>query len=201
MVLADNYHGTPLTNPNDVTVDGRGRVYFSDPGASAVYRIDGPGKTQRIVRAPDVRQPGGVQISPYGKTLYIGDYAAPPDGPRLVRAFDLSPDGSASKMRVLYDSKVNRGPDGICIDTEGTLYVAAGLNARQRGPRATSSATIDTRAGIYVLSATGTLIRFIPIAEDNVTNCAFGGVDMKTMYVTAGKTLYRIPVDVAGLPR
>jgi gluconolactonase len=52
-----------------------------------------------------------------------------------------------------------------------------------------------------VISPQGKLIKFVPIPEDTITNTAFGGPDMKTLYVTAGKTLYRIRMDVAGLPR
>jgi gluconolactonase len=64
-----------------------------------------------------------------------------------------------------------------------------------------TSETLDTKTGIYVISPKGTLLKFIPIAEDYITNNAFGGPDMKTLYVTAGKTLYKLRTDIAGLPR
>jgi len=79
---------------------------------------------------------------------------------------------------------------------EGNLYVSAGLNA----PRGTSE-TLDTRAGVHVISPQGRLLRHIPIPEDVITNNGFGGPDMKTLYVTAGKTLFRVRVEVEGLPR
>jgi gluconolactonase len=47
-VLADNYEGKPLQGPNDVTIDGSGRLYFTDMTGVAVYRIDAPGKLTRI---------------------------------------------------------------------------------------------------------------------------------------------------------
>ena len=84
----------------------------------------------------------------------------------------------------------------MTIDTEGNLYVAAGLN-RLRG----TTETLDTRAGVYVLSPDAELLEFIPIPEDTITNAAFGGPDMRTLYVTAGKTLFRIRTDVAGTRR
>ena len=84
----------------------------------------------------------------------------------------------------------------MSIDTQGNLYASAGLN-QLRG----TSETLDTRAGIYVISPEGKLLKFIPIPEDLITNNAFGGADMKTLYVTAGKTLYRVRVEIAGLPR
>ena len=54
---------------------------------------------------------------------------------------------------------------------------------------------------MHVISPEGKLLKFIPIPEDLITNNAFGGADMKTLYVTAGKTLYRVRVEIAGLPR
>ena len=73
---------------------------------------------------------------------------------------------------------------------------AAGLH-RRRG----TSETLDTKCGIYVFSPAGALLRFIPIPEDTITNCAFGGPDRKTLYVTAGKTLFRMQNDIAGTTR
>ena len=55
--------------------------------------------------------------------------------------------------------------------------------------------------GIHVISPAGTLVKIIPIPEDPISNNAFGGPDMKTLYVTAGKTLYKLQNDIAGLPR
>jgi gluconolactonase len=58
-----------------------------------------------------------------------------------------------------------------------------------------------TRAGVYVISPRGTLLNFIPIPEDVITNNAFGGQDMKTLYVTAGRTVFQVQTEIAGLPR
>ncbi len=60
---------------------------------------------------------------------------------------------------------------------------------------------MDTKGGVYVISPQGTLIKFIPIPEDTITNDTFGGPDMKTLYVTAGKTLFKVRTDIPGLPR
>src|SRR5262245_28936573 len=70
-VLADSYEGKPLTGPNDVTIDGKGRLYFTDFSGAAVYRIDAPGKLARILAAPDVQRPNGIQISPDDRKLYL----------------------------------------------------------------------------------------------------------------------------------
>jgi gluconolactonase len=84
----------------------------------------------------------------------------------------------------------------MTIDSQGNIHAAAGLNR----PRA-SSETLDTKCGIHVISPQGKLLRFIPIPEDTITNCAFGGPDMKTLYITAGKTLFKVRTEIAGTRR
>ena len=195
-VLADSYEGKPLIGPNDVTIDGKGRLYFTELNGAAVYRIDGPGKLARILAAPDIQRPNGIQVSPDDRKLYLVESNQAKDGARLIRSYDLQPDGTVRNMRVLYDFAPGRGADGMSIDTQGNLYASAGMN-QLRG----TSETLDTKAGVYVISPDGKLLRFIPIAEDLITNNAFGGADMKTLYVTAGKTLYKVRTDIAGLHR
>jgi gluconolactonase len=195
-VLADNYEGQPLQGPNDVTIDGRGRLYFTDMAGVAVYRIDAPGKLARILAAPEIQRPNGIQISPDDRKLYLIEANQAQGGARMIRAYDLQPDGTVGNMRVHYNFYPGRSADGMSIDTQGNLYASAGLN-QLRG----TSETLDTKAGIYVISPAGTLLKFIPIPEDLITNNAFGGPDMKTLYVTAGKTLYKIRMEIAGLPR
>ena len=195
-ILADTYQGKPLSGPNDVTIDGMGRVYVTDSDGGAVYRIDGPRKIARVLAAPDIQRPNGINISPDDKTLYLVEANGAQGGARMIRAYDLLPDGSVRNMRVLYNFYPGRSADGMSIDTQGNLYAAAGLHAT-RG----TSETLDTKCGVYVISPQGKLLRFIPIPEDYITNTAFGGADMKTLYVTAGKTLYRLQNDIAGLPR
>lgn len=195
-ILADNYEGAPFSGPNDVTIDGRGRIYFTDMTGAAVYRIDAPGKVERILAAPAIERPNGIQISPDDRTLYLIEANQAEGGARLIRAYDLHANGSVSTMRVLYNFSPGRSGDGMSIDTRGNLYVSAGLHAR-RG----TSETLDTKCGVYVISPSGTLLHFIPIPEDTITNNAFGGADMKTLYVTAGKTLYKVRTEIAGLPR
>jgi gluconolactonase len=195
-VLADSFEGKPLIGPNDVTIDSRGRLYFTELNGAAVYRIDGPGKVARILAAPEVRSPNGIQISPDDRTLYLIESNQAQGGPRLIRRYDLQPDGTVRNMRVHYDFSPGRSGDGMSIDTQGNLYVSAGMN-QLRG----TSETLDTKTGVYVISPEGKLLKMLPIPEDYITNNAFGGPDMKTLYVTAGKTLYKLRTDIAGLPR
>jgi gluconolactonase len=204
--LADRYQGKRFNAPNDLTLDGRGRVYFTDrpalkpapdqTGINAVYRIDPDGAVAQILKEPEIERPNGIVISPDDKILYLVEANIARGGARLIRAYDLQPDGTVRNMRVFYNFSPGRSADGLAIDTQGNVYAAAGLNQ----PRP-STETMDTKAGIYVISPQGRLLRFIPIPEDLLTNLAFGGPDRKTVYVTAGKTLFRFRVDVPGTGR
>ena len=205
-VLADAYEGLELHQPNDLTFDGQGRIYFTDrpgpnprseqTGVHGVYRIDPDGAVARILTEPEVMRPNGIVISPDDSTLYVIETEQSEGGPRLIRAYDLSTDGNVSNMRVFHDFYPGRSGDGMTIDTAGNLYVAAGLN-RTRG----TSETLDTVAGIHVFSPAGELLEHIPIPEDSITNAAFGGPDLRTLYVTAGKTLFSVGVDTEGTRR
>ena len=195
-VIADSYEGRPLSGPNDVTIDGQGRLYFTDLAGAAVYRIDAPGKLVRLLASPDIQRPNGIQISPDDRYLYLVEANQAKGGARLIRRYDLRPDGTVGNMRVHYDFSPGRSADGISIDTQGNIYASAGMN-QLRG----TAETLDTKAGVHVISPEGKLIHFFPIPEDFITNNGFGGADMKTLYVTAGKTLFKLRTEVAGLPR
>lgn len=201
--LADNYEGKALQAPNDLTMDGKGRIYFTDRPGVAVYRIDAPGKLVQILGKPDIEWPNGIQVSPDDKTLYLVETNQAKGGARRINAYDLAPDGTVSHMRVLYNFYPGRSADGMSIDTQGNLYAAAGLNwpASLRFRPTGTTETMDTKAGVYVISPQGKLIKFIPVPEDTITNNCFGGPDMKTLYITAGKTLFKVRTEIAGLPR
>ncbi len=195
-VLTDGYEGKPFNGPNDVTFDGKGRLYFTDLNGGAVYRIDEDKKLTRLLHTPEIQRPNGISITPDDKTLYLVEANGAQNGARLIRAYDLQPDGSLQNMRVHYSFYPGRSADGLCMDTEGNLYAAAGLHQR-RG----TSETLDTKSGIHVINSEGKLTRFISVPEDTITNCTFGGPDWKTLYVTAGKGLYSIRNDIAGTRR
>jgi gluconolactonase len=195
-VLADNYEGKPFNGPNDVTFDAKGRLYFTDLTGAAVYRIDEDKKLTRLLTAPEVQRPNGISITPDDKTLYLVEANGAQNGARLIRAYDLQPDGSLKNMRIHYSFYPGRSADGLCMDTQGNLYAAAGLHQR-RG----TSETLDTKSGIHVINAEGKLVRFVAVPEDTITNCTFGGPDWKTLYVTAGKGLYSVPNEIPGTRR
>ena len=114
----------------------------------------------------------------------------------MIRAYDLQPDGTVTNMRVFHDFYPGRSGDGMTIDSEGNLYVAAGLHRLRK-----TSETLDTKCGVHIFAPDGELIQFVPIPEDIITNCAFGGPDMKTLYVTAGKTLFKFNTEIKGTRR
>ena len=203
-VLTDRYEGKRYNSPNDVCVDSRGRVWFTDPRYGAdrsdlemdvegVYRIDEGGRVTRVLGQPQIQRPNGLAVTPDAKTLYVIDSHPQPGGNRKIWAFALTDTGVPQKQRLVYDFGKGRGGDGMRLDMRGNLWVAAGISV-PRGP----GETLDVPPGVYVISPAGKLLGRIPIPEDLITNLAFGGPQRRTLYVTAGKTLYQVPVSVSG---
>ena len=201
-VLAEKYEGKRLNSPNDLAVDAKGRIYFTDPrygnreglelDKESVYRIDPSGGLVRVIA--DVERPNGIAVSPDQKTLYVVDNNPSQRGARKVYAYALRPDGSVGARRVLHDFGTGRGGDGMCLDSDGNAYVTAGLNGGF-SPEQDSS----VKAGVYILSLQGKSLGFIPVPEDSVTNCTFGGPDLNTLYITAGAGLWRIGLNARGV--
>ena len=203
-VLADRYEGRRLNSPNDVTVDTQGRLFFTDPRYDAdrsdlemdvegVYRIDTDGTLTRIIGQPDVEKPNGLAITPDDRVLYVIDSNHAMGGSRMVWAFALDAEGNAVDRWPVYDFAPGRGGDGMELDVAGNLYVCAGI-LTPRGP----GETTQNPPGVYVITPSGELVDRIPIPQDVITNCCFGGSDMRTLYVTAGHMLYRTRVNVSG---
>ena len=210
-VLADNYEGKKLNSPNDISLDSKGRIYITDPRyrrmddleikdsdgkfIEGVYRIDAPGKVTRIL-THEVERPNGLLVSPDDRYLYVADnYNNRTGGARKLYRFGLRSDGSTvPDSRVLiFDWKTGRGPDGFKMDRKGRLYVAAGRN------RASQYETADEfKGGVYILSPAGKLLEFVHFERDETTNCAFGGPDLKTLFVTSAGQLWSVPVTTPG---
>jgi len=203
-VLTDRYEGQRYNAPNDICVDGRGRIYFTDPmyfdrsqmemTVDGVYRIDLDGTVVRILSQPTIQRPNGIAVTQDCRQLYLIDSCPTIGGNRKVWNFQLDEAGNPHEPRVVFDFAPGRGGDGMRLDVDGNLWIAAGI-AAPRGPHESA----DVPTGIYyVETSTGKLLGRIPIGEDTITNCAFGGPDGKTLYVTAGKTLFTLRVPVAG---
>jgi gluconolactonase len=203
-VLTDRFEGKRYNSPNDVVVDIRDRIWFTDPfygadrsalelDAEAVYRIDPDGAVERVATRPAIERPNGLAITPDARTLYVIDSHSRPGGHRKVWAFDVDDRGRLSGQRLVFDFGRGRGGDGMRLDERGNLWVAAGINLPRH-----AGETADVPAGIYVLAPDGAMLGHIPIPEDVCTNLAFGGPDRKILHVTSGKTIFRIPTAVAG---
>jgi gluconolactonase len=195
VTLADRFEGKKLNSPNDIAIDAKGRIYFTDPRYShrenleldkeGVYRIDPDGKLTRVIDS--LTRPNGILVSKDGKTLYVADNASPGGVVTLV-AFDLDKKGDAKNGRVLYDFVSGRGIDGMALDTEGRLWATAGTKEK---------------AGVYVFQpdaarTKAALVTVVKTPEDP-TNCTFGGKDRKTLYITTTASLFKIQTAVTGV--
>jgi gluconolactonase len=204
-MLANSYQGKRLTGPNDVTSDGRGRIYFTDARyfgdepielPNAVYRIDLDGRLTQL--ATDILRPNGIEVSPEGRRLYVAASNIPmlarnPLGPAQDRfglklggvvVYDLNSDGNISDGRIFYrnDELV---ADGMTLDSEGNLYIALHNGSRQ-----------PPRGEIVVLNpAGGVLAKIAPPEGLRPGNLAFGrSRDAASLYMTTlfQWRLYRI---------
>ena len=184
--VAVAYDGKDLNSPNDITIDARGRIYFTDPRyvghepvtqpVEGVYRIDPDGSVHRIIS--DAGRPNGIAVSPDQKTLYV---AGTPnrEGAMTILAYDLAADGRATFRNVLV--KLSEGyADGLTVDAAGNVYCGC-------GPR-----------GVRVFAPSGEEIASIAVPAE-VTNVEFGrGEGRRWLYITAGKALYRIRLNADG---
>ena len=209
--------GKRFNAPNDMTIDSKGRIYFSDPRylgtekreleERAVYRVDTDGKVVEVTH--EVEKPNGIALSPDGKTLYLADHNngtdridpnAGPDAPKpklgamKIYAFPLGADGLVNGPRqTLVDFGDTPGCDGMTVDSQGHIYLTA------RSPQ---------RPGVKVIDPAGKEVAFIPTGmpdqsgarlEGIPSNVTFGiGPEKKVLYITVDVSLYRIPLKVDG---
>lgn len=201
-VLVDQFNGHPLGAPNDLTIDAKGRIYFTSRlpntddkklNVNSVYRIDPDGKVAQVLHEPDIHMPNGVEVSPDGFHLYLIESDGRESRNRCIFAYRLHENGNVlfanqqGAGRRLIDFYPGRGGDGLCVDAEGNLYVAAGLH-KTRG----THETLDTKPGIHVISPSGKLLAYLATPIDTLTNCTFGGEDRKTLFITCGDLLLSV---------
>jgi gluconolactonase len=211
-VLTSHYRGSQYNAPNDITTDANGRIYFSDPKygdrsglemlddqgtpVEGVYLIRKNGTVERII-THEVDRPNGVLVSSDQKYLYVADNNNNTvGGAHQLWRFKRKSDGTLNlkSQKLIFDWKTSRGPDGMVQDEQGRIYVAAGLN-KDNLPFETK---LPYAGGVFVFSKSGVLLDHLPIPNDEVTNCAFGGEALKTLFITAGGHLWSIRTSIAG---
>lgn len=186
-VLADRFEGRRLNSPNDLAIDERGRVWFTDPrygeqrddmelDHESVFRLDPEPDGSRSIRRVtfDTTRPNGLLISPDGRTLYVAQSEYGEDRKRELRAYPIREDDTLGPYQVLHNFYPHRGIDGMCLDVEGNIIATAGWELSGPGPM------------IYVFAPNGRVLETHPVPSNRPTNCTFGGPDLTTLYVTTG---------------
>lgn len=185
-IVAD-YEGSRFNSPNDLTMRDDGTIYFTDPSYQApnpqpqpvtgVYRVDPAGVAELVDGT--LAQPNGITLSPDQSTLYVGT-------PGGVMSYAVGGDGTVATPGTPFGSGLS-GVDGMGMDCAGNLYV-----------------TMFSAGEVDVVAPDGTTLGTIAVAP-SLTNVAFGGDDMTTLYVTAGNpengdALYEIELQIPGYP-
>ena len=180
--------GVPLLAPNDLLVDSKGGIYFTDPGPrpvvpgrpTYVYYLPS-GARQPILLDGNVARPNGLTLTSDGKTLIVDDTLNP-----TVFAYDIAPDGSVKNKRAFTQLRdipagSESGADGMAIDRENRVY-------------------ITTATGVQVFDAKGQYLGTIKVGRQ-AANAAFAGPDKQTLYITAREGLYRVRMLAKGMDR
>jgi gluconolactonase len=182
-VLLTDVGGRRLNGPNDLWIDARGGIYFTDPYYQRPYWVrthsdlDGEkvyylprGKAQPVVVDADLRKPNGIVGTPDGHALYVADIG---DGKTYLYA--IGPHGLLSGRRLF----CAQGSDGMTLDERGNVYL--------------------TGDGVTVFDSSGRKIAHIPVPEQWTANLCFGGKDRRTLFITASGAVYVLRMRVRGV--
>ena len=182
-VLMKDYQGKKLNGPNDLWIDRKGGIYFTDPYYQRPYwerktpDLDGQkvyylpvGRQESVLVDGDLKQPNGIVGTPDGKHLYVADIGA-----SRTYKYDISADGSLTN-RQLFAAK---GSDGMTLDNEGNLYL--------------------TGKGVTIYNPSGKKIGNIPVPSNWVGNICFAGKDRRMLFITASESVYTLPMRVRGV--
>ena len=182
-IIPSKYQNKPLNGPNDLWNTSNGGLYFTDPyykrtwwdhdtmpqAIQGVYYLAPDHKT--ITRViDDLEKPNGIVGSEDGKTLFVADIAG-----NKTWKYIISKDGSLTDKKLFCEM----GSDGMTIDTKGNIYL--------------------TGTGVQIFDKNGLLVGNISVPESWTANVCFGGKDMKSLYITASKSLYRIRTLIKGV--
>ncbi|MBW8003249.1 MAG: SMP-30/gluconolactonase/LRE family protein [Planctomycetes bacterium] len=178
-VLAEKFEGKRFNSPNDLWIDSKGGVYFTDPRygnrdnmelGEHVYYLS-PDKKKLIRVIDDMVKPNGLIGSIDGKKLYVAD-----PGSRKTFVYDINKDGSLSGKKLFAE----QGSDGMTVDERGNIYL--------------------TDKGVTIYNPDGEKIETIEVGE-RPSNVCFGGKDNKTLFMTARTSFYSIEMNVKGANR
>ena len=186
-VLVDRYEGKRLNRPNDVVCRSDGSLWFTDPGLrvplaqrevsyAGVYRIASDGTTTLMA---DCEYPNGLAFSPDERTLYVANTR----WTQYIHAFELDATGAVIRRRIFADMSSDEPdgvPDGMKVDVEGRVYCT--------GP-----------GGTWVFAPDGARLGIIRTPEVPA-NVAFGGPDLRTLFLTARTSIYTLRVKTPGQP-
>ncbi len=196
VTLVDKFEGKRFNSPNDLVVKSDDTIWFTDPpygilsnyegahheseiGGNFVYRFD-PASGDLSIVADDFDKPNGLAFSHDEAILYIVDTGGThtPGGPHHIRAFDVSAGSQITNSRVF--AEINPGfADGLRVDEAGNVFTSA----------------FD---GVQVYSPDGELLGKVLVPERATANCAFGGEDGSTLFITASTALYAIETATRG---
>jgi len=186
-VLMDRFEGKRLNRPNDVVCKSDGSIYFTDPGlrvplaerelpSAGVYRIAPDGKTSLVA---DCEYPNGLAFSPDERVLYVANTR----WAQYILALELDSAGALVRRRIFADmssDETDGVPDGMKVDVEGRVFCT--------GP-----------GGTWVFAPDGRRLGIIRTPEVPA-NLAFGGPDMRTLFLTARTSIYTLRVRTPGQP-
>ena len=177
--LAKRFDGKKFNKPNDLWIDAKGGVYFSDPNygnkelsqdGMHVYYIQ-PGGEEVVRVADGFKTPNGLIGTPDGSTLYIADIG----GGKIYR-YVIQEDGSLKDKKLFCES----GSDGMTLDQHGNVYLTSGT--------------------VKVFNPKGEQIADLKFPE-SPANVVFGGKELKKLYVTARTGFYSLDMEVTGAKR
>jgi len=182
-VLLTDFKGQRLNGPNDLWLDPKGGIYFTDPYYQRDYwerkkpDIEGQkvyylpkGKKEATIVDGDLMQPNGIVGTPDGQYLYVADIRA-----NKTYKYQINKDGSLTN-RQLY---VPQGSDGMTLDNQGNLYLSG--------------------RGVTVYDPQGQKLGNIPVPSRWVGNVCFGGKDRNTLFITASESVYTLQMQVKGV--
>lgn len=192
VTVASHFGGKELNSPNDIVCRSDGAVFFTDPpyGRAKYYGLERPQELafQGVYRvgsdpvhpellADDFDRPNGLCFSLDERRLFVNDTAR-----KHIRVFEMTPGGGLTGGRVWAETRGDApgAPDGMKLDGAGNVYCC--------GP-----------GGIHVFDPDGRLLEILEVPE-YAANFAWGDEDLRSLYVTASTSLYRVRRETPGLP-